>query len=176
MKAKRKVHLSGKWWYPTREFEFYADKTFEDVVNLIQYTYLLEYDDMKRYKTESGKSEVYYEFLIHRTVSRGGMSAYIKSSVQQSEVSVKFHGKVGINKIFLYNITLFALLIMIVPFCIFLFQYRYIEASICLLCPINFIWFYIPHVRKRNDFFDDFLESVLMGKIKNEQDISELAN
>lgn len=172
MKAKRKVHLSGKWWHPTREFEFYSDRNIDKVVSLIEYVYQLDYDSWKDNQTKLGSPEVYYEFLMHRTITQRGMSAFIKSSVQQFGEDTRLCGKAGIGNQWMFKVLFVTHVLLVSLLFILLINTRLPEALFCLVFPLGYTWLYVKNARKRDKFFNDFLESVLVGKIKNEHDIS----
>lgn len=95
MKAKRKVRLSGKWWYPTREFEFFTEKSIGEVIGIIKDQDNTGWLSTGTFvKVNRNNTDGVQEFSI-RTVEGRGITSFIEGKLQNHPTGTTIHGKAG---------------------------------------------------------------------------------
>ena len=91
MKTKRKVYLSGKWWYPVRNYELTSTHNYQETIRRIQE--LPKYDKIAiNRKDENGVQE----FFLNKRIGRSSV-AYISGHIMQIDGTVYLTGKIGIG-------------------------------------------------------------------------------
>lgn len=110
MKAKRKVHLSGKWWYPTREFEFFTEKSIGEVIGIIKDQHNPRWFGKGTFvKLNRKNADSEQEFSI-RIIERAGSPWFIEGSLQNHHTGTTVHGKIGMENLIILGFSIVSFL------------------------------------------------------------------
>lgn len=162
MKAKRKVHLSGKWWHPTREFKFFTEKSIGEVIGIVKDQHnprWLGYrGTLVKLNRKNTNSE--QEFSI-RIMIGDVNSCFIEGSLQNQHIGTSVHGKTGIINWFVLGFSIVSFLALIV--CLLLFGL----SALCIgVYPLISSLLYVYMTNAYKSRFYEFVETVNRPKNK----------
>ena len=173
-KTKRKVQLSGYWWFPNRKFELRTQKklgeTIAAMLNLAKWRWF----GFHTYSQVSEKdTEGQHTFQILNPGIARGHHTYIEGHLEcdTNNDEVRVYGRIGVGSIFLWGL----IFVLHLVFTVFMYVITpensgtYASSPLFVLLPMGHVILYFIAVWIRQRGFEAFLDSIQTEKAKFEQ-------